>query len=194
MATSHPAPLDAHAIASKWVSSFGDALTRTDVDAATSHFHEQGWFRNLLSFGWDTSHHAGRSAIKAYLANTLAAAHIANVKLDTRPGYAPVVAKAGPGPEFVETFFTFETRKAHGLGVVKLHAPESGEEVAKAFLVVMMVTDWRGHEEVSGLRGVPGGHMLAWGDLIVEKRNEIENFPSVVIGECRNVCGSIGTD
>jgi hypothetical protein len=185
MAASHTSSLDADKIASKWVSAFGDALVRADVDATTSLFHEQGWFRNMLTFSWDWDSFSGHTAIKSYLSNTLAKAQISNVQLDTRHGYAPVAAKGGPGPELIDLLFTYETKTAHahGQGIVKLFPPAEEEGIAKAFLVIMMVTDWKGHEEMSYLRGVPDGHTLAWGDIAAKSRSAIESNPTAVIGK-----------
>ena len=187
MATSHPSSIDANKIASKWVHAFGDALERADVDTVASLFHEHGWFRNMLTLTWDWDYFSGHNAIKSYLANNLAKAQITNVQLDMRPGFAPCAAKVGPGPELVEVSFTYETRTAYGQAVVKLFPPTAEEEIAKALLVVMLVTDWKGHDEMSYLRGVPGGHTLAWRDVAAKRRAEIESNPTALIGMSQSI-------
>ena len=146
------------------MTAFGDALTQGNADAVASHIHEQGWFRDMLTFTWDMRSLTGHSTIKSYLADTLARAKILDVQLDTCRGFAPVVVKMGSGPELVETAFTFETAIAHGQGIVKLFTPVEEQCIAKAFLVVIMVSDWKGHEEMAYKHAVPDGHTLAWGN------------------------------
>ena len=99
------------------------------------------------------------------------------VQLDTCRGFAPVVVKMGPGPELVETAFTFETPIAHGQGIVKLFPPVDGQHVAKAYLVVIMVSGWKGHEEMAYEHAVPGGHTLARGTLLRKGALKLRTIP-----------------
>lgn len=178
-----PAALDAPAIATTWLTAFADALVHANVDAVASLVHEHGWFRDMLTFTWDMRSLSGHARIKSYLENTLAKAQISKVQLDTRPSFTPAVVKGGPGPELVELAFTFETPKAHGHGLVKLFPPGEGEQLPSAHLVVIMIKDWQGHEEMLYETGVPNGHTLGWADIAEQRRAEIERDPVAVIGE-----------
>ena len=56
--------LDAERIAQEWLSDFGAALDRRDVDAAARLFAADGWWRDLLALTWDLRSLHGADAIR----------------------------------------------------------------------------------------------------------------------------------
>ena len=49
--------------------------------------------------------------------------------------------------------------------------------------MMMMLNEWKGHEEKGCETECPGGHTLAWEDVVKMRREEVEKEPDVVIGE-----------
>ena len=178
--------------AERWVTELSNALTSADVSALLSLLQPSAWFRDLLVFTWDIRSTKGHNDIRAYLLNTLPKANISGVKLDLREGLRPRLEELGNGMGIVDVAFTFETPRAHGRGCAKALVPldSQGEangadagpsNLMKAMCVMFMVNDWKGYEEINYETKLPGGHTLAWQELINQKREEVEKDPQVVI-------------
>jgi hypothetical protein len=170
---------DSPAIAAAWLQAFGNALAANDVPGVVSCFTADGYLRDILVFTWRNRTLAGRERINAYLNDTLKAAAITTVQLDTRAHLNPEYRLVTHAESGVSSGFTFETHVGHGDGYFSLVQDAVG--VWKALLVFVRLADIRGHEEAAPEKGVYGGHTLAWHDLDRERRAEIERNPHVLI-------------
>ncbi|CDO71326.1 hypothetical protein BN946_scf184908.g84 [Trametes cinnabarina] len=172
-------------VAFTWTAHLASALQSGNDETAGGLFLSDGWLRDLLVFGWDIRALEGRDRIHSYLHDTLQHAQITHTTLSDDPH---LTAQTSYIPQMhtidVELAFTFECRKGHGRGYARLLPDQDG--TFKAFSVMMMLDDIRGHEELKTLplrdelTGVPGRSMqneyAAW----VEK---VETKPYVVIGQ-----------
>ena len=191
--------------AERWLASLNTALTSADVDGLLSILEPTAWFRDLLVFTWDIRSSKGHDNIRTYLLDTLPKAHISDVKLDLRDGLKPRFQDIASGMRSVDVAFTFETPKAYGRGNAKVFVPSEGESrngvvngnavngnaangagALKAISVMMMLSDWKGHEEMGFETSPPGGHTLAWEDVARQRREEVEKDPAVVISRRRS--------
>src|SRR5215472_14296342 len=66
---------------SDWLSGFGAALERRDVEAASAMFAEESYWRDLVAFTWNIKTAEGRGAIAAMLKATVAKAKPASWRL-----------------------------------------------------------------------------------------------------------------
>ncbi|KAF7362792.1 Flavin-binding monooxygenase [Mycena venus] len=167
-------------IATSWLNSFGEYLAAGDVPGTTSCFiPTQCYLRDVLVFTWNNRTLIGHERIADYLKDTLKAASITQVKLDTRANLSPQFGPITHAASGVSSGFTFETAVGPGQGYFGLVENEAGEW--KALYVFTTLTDIRGHEESGAETGVYGGHTLAWHDVHRERREAIERDPHVLI-------------
>ncbi|EJC98982.1 dimethylaniline monooxygenase [Fomitiporia mediterranea MF3/22] len=166
--------------ASSWISAFGEAISQANIDAVLNCLDPSCWFRDLLVFNPSLETRHGHDAIRAHLQPVLGQAKVLNVVLDTNPHGRPQEAHFGPETPIITTAFDFETPRALGKGFTRLYYPKNGE-TPKALAVMMMVNDWKGHEEAGNESGVYDGHNLSWGEVYRQRREEVENDPQVVV-------------
>jgi len=170
---------DPRHIALNWLAHYAAAITAGDVVATTDTFLPHGWFRDVLTFTWNTRSLEGPARIAGYLKDKLKTGYITDLKhyedLHVKPAFFP----AGPH-QGVEVSFSFETPVAHGRGLARLMEDDNGDW--KAMSVCMFVTDLRGYEETKYELGIYGGHTLAWADVQAERRAKVESDPQVLIG------------
>ncbi|KAJ7852828.1 FAD/NAD-P-binding domain-containing protein [Mycena olivaceomarginata] len=171
--------VDACAIATSWLKSFGEALEAGDLAGAISCFAPDGYLRDVLTFTWKNRTLAGHAHIAAYMKDTLKPASITQVKLDTRANLTPEFGHITHAASGVSSGFTFETAVGPGQGYFSLVKNEAGGW--KALMVFVTLADIRGHEESGPEKGVYGGHTLAWHDVHRERREAIETNPHVLI-------------
>jgi hypothetical protein len=170
---------DLFSIASDWLKNFATYLESSDSENIGSCFLPNGWFRDVLTFTWNNRSLEGRDKISSYLRSTLAAAKISDVKLDNRTSLSPEFGHVTPSAEGVSSGFTFTTAVAVGQGYFRLLRDEGGEW--KALYVFMAVNDLKGFEEKGREEGIYEGHTLAWEDVHMERRRQIEENPHVLI-------------
>lgn len=174
-----------YALATAWVSAVNDALARTDVDAFTACIAPDGWLRDILVFRPSLETRRGHALIKDHLANTFANAGVGRLSLDDNPFGRPKTGGFGLDWPVVEAAFDFETPRAIGKGHVRILKPKDGEETPKspqALMIVMMVSEWKGHEELDHEEGVYDGHKLSWSEVRARRIAETERDPYVLIG------------
>ncbi|KAJ7288604.1 FAD/NAD-P-binding domain-containing protein [Mycena rebaudengoi] len=171
--------IDPNAVASTWLHQFGRFLSSRNVKGATQLFLPAGYLRDVLVFTWNNRTLAGHSKIAGYLADTLKATAISDVKLDTRAKLVPELGNVTPLHSGVSSGFTFNTSVGTGQGYFGLVKDDNGEW--KALTVLMTLVDIRGHEEAGAEKGVYGGHTLAWHDIKGERHRKIEEDPHVLI-------------
>jgi hypothetical protein len=166
-------------IASEWLRNFSAYLESADSENIASCFLPDGWFRDVLTFTWNNRSLEGREKISSYLRDTLAPAKVSDIKLDDRPGLSPQFGHVTPSADGVSSGFTFTTALGIGHGYFRLLRDERGEW--KALCVFMAVKDLKGFEEKGPEEGVYGGHTLAWEDVHMERRKQVEENPHVLI-------------
>ncbi|THH07266.1 hypothetical protein EW145_g3496 [Phellinidium pouzarii] len=139
-----------------------------------------GWFRDLLVFtpGLESRH--GHASIRSHLKDTLGQAQLVNFKLDDNIFGQPHASGLGPDTPVIEAAFTFETPRALGKGYVRILYPHDGE-TPKAMMMMMMVSDWKGHEEIIYESGVYDEHNVSWGEIRAQRHAEIEKDPFVIV-------------
>ncbi|KAI0750653.1 dimethylaniline monooxygenase (N-oxide-forming) [Daedaleopsis nitida] len=141
---------DSHSIASSWLAALTSAITSGDIDALSTLFLPDGWLRDLLVFTWDLRSLEGREKIRAFLSPTLSEAQVSSIKLDADVNLAPRSSFiAQLQAHDVEFGITFECRRGHGRGYVRLLPDAVGEY--KALTVLMMLSDLHGYEETNTL-------------------------------------------
>lgn len=172
---------DARDIATRWLAGYAHHVCSGDVDGTVSSFLPDGWLRDILTFTWDNRSLAGRAKISAYLSGTLASTHIADVKLDERPGLQPEFVPLSPSSSAIGAGFTFTSSVARGQGYFRLLFDDTDGEW-RALTVLMMVDDLKGHEEAGPEEGIYGGHTLSWEEVNRTRRAKIEDNPHVIIG------------
>ena len=111
---------------------------------------------------------------------------ISNLKLEDSPEGRPQKGQLGMKP-MVQAVFKFETPRALGTGFVLIPFDAEAElredSPPKASLLFMMVSDWKGHNELGFESGLYDGHNLSWEDVRKERRDAIEGDPAVIISE-----------
>jgi putative flavoprotein involved in K+ transport len=126
--------------AERWLREFDAALAAGSPDAAATLFHEDGFWRDLVSFTWTLCTMEGRDAIARMLRATLAG---------TRPGGWRLEGEPVEANGTVEAWLRFETAVGRGRGVLRLRQ-------GKAWVLMTMLAELRGHEEPAGDRRAPG--------------------------------------
>ncbi len=119
---------------SKWLTVFGEALKRGDVESAAGMFAEESYWRDLVAFTWNIKTAEGREAIAAMLESTLASARPESLHLD---------ADASEAGGVTEGWFTFETHVARGHGHIRLKGD-------KCWTLLTAMSELKGHEEKVG--------------------------------------------
>ncbi|RWB67306.1 NAD(P)/FAD-dependent oxidoreductase [Mesorhizobium sp.] len=97
--------------AATWLASFGRALEAGEIEAVTSLFVDDCYWRDLLSFTWNVKTMEGQAAIREMLTATLAPA---------QPSHWRLSGEASADDGVVEAWFTFETAVARGEGILRL--------------------------------------------------------------------------
>ncbi|KAJ7091724.1 FAD/NAD-P-binding domain-containing protein [Mycena crocata] len=161
---------DYPAIASSWLHTF--VQPHASPRRAT-------YLRDVLTFTWKNRTLRGKARIAAYLKDTLKAASVSDVEVDTRLHLTPQFVPITHAVSGISSGFTFETAVGHGQGYVSLVENEAGEWMA--LIVFTTLADIRGYEEAGPEKGIYGGHTLAWHDINRTRREEIESNPHVLI-------------
>jgi putative flavoprotein involved in K+ transport len=95
----------------RWLTKWANALAAGDVDAATAVFHDESYWRDLVSFTWNIVTVEGREQVADLLRATLE---------HTKPRAIAIEGEAADAGGIIEGWFTFETEVARGRGHVRL--------------------------------------------------------------------------
>jgi putative flavoprotein involved in K+ transport len=128
-----------HATAS-WLEDFGAALKRHDPDAVAALFHEDCYWRDLVSFTWNIKTMEGQAQVRDMLAARLA---------DTAPGNWRLDGEATEADGVTDAWVTFDTSVARGRGHLRL-------KDGRAWTLLTAMTELKGHEEKTGTRRIKG--------------------------------------
>ena len=126
--------------ASTWLSDFGAALGKRDLDAASALFEDDCYWRDLVSFTWNICTQEGPAAVRDMLAARLA---------DVAPGNFTLEGDATEADGVTDAWFTFDTRLSHGRGHLRLKG-------GKAWTLLTSMVELKGFEEKKGTRRIKG--------------------------------------
>src|SRR5262249_49286712 len=121
-------------ICAAWIEKLNSALVASDAAGAAALFGEECYWRDLIALTWNIRTVEGRDAIAAMLKATIPAVHPFNFKISED-------AREFQG--FVETWFTFETAQARGIGHLRL-------KNGTGFTILTTMTELKGFEERKG--------------------------------------------
>ncbi len=116
---------------SDWLTEFGAALERGDIDAATAMFADESYWRDLVSFTWNIKTVEGRDEIADMLG-----AQLEHVK----PSGFTIVGEATEVDGVTDGWFDFETAVARGHGHVRLRG-------GQCWTLLTTMVELKGHEE-----------------------------------------------
>lgn len=119
---------------SNWLSSLDSALSNNDIDAALALFHDDSYWRDLVSFTWNIKTSEGAEDIRNMLEATLK---------HTKPGNWTRDGDATEADGIVESWITFETAAARGKGHLRL-------KDGKCFTLLTTCRELKGFEEQNG--------------------------------------------
>jgi cation diffusion facilitator CzcD-associated flavoprotein CzcO len=125
-------PAELRRLAETWLAALAGMLATQDAARVPALLHEDGYWRDLLTFGWQFKTLHGVDAIQAWLrqADVVTTAH------EFRIDEAPFVSAIGEHSETLEFFFTFATEIAHGRGFVRLAADARAPAGAVAYTLL----------------------------------------------------------
>lgn len=127
---------DSKAEAAALLAEFGEALVRSDIDAAAQLFADDGYWRDLVALTWNIKTMAGREAIRQMLSSCLPGAAPQGWELAGQEGIAP---RDG----IHESWITFETRQAWCSGLIRIRD-------GKIWTLLTTARALKGHEERQG--------------------------------------------
>ena len=135
---------------------FGAALERGDIAAATACFQDDSYWRDLVTFTWNIHTCEGKDQIAAMLGAQLAA---------TKPSGWRIADDEAAGADggVTTAWIQFETAVARGFGLIRLRD-------GKIWTLLTTMVELKGHEEHKGFtrplgaKHGAGKHRLSWKD------------------------------
>ena len=120
-----------------FLTEFGDALAAGDIDRATGMFHNDCYWRDLVTFTWNIKTMEGHAEVADMLRHQLAASKPSNWRI--AQGETP--AEDGG---IITAWITFETALARGYGLIRL-------KDGKIFTLLTSMVELKGFEEPVGI-------------------------------------------
>lgn len=151
-------------IAETWLAKFNEALRERDYPRASSMMHADGYWRDLLTFGWDFRNLHGIDNIRTWLAE----AFDLNVADNFRLEGEPAIGAMGEHDKTLEFFFTFDTGIAHGRGYARLVENTNLPGSVKAFTILTAMKELKKYPQ-------PTARNRSRDDLRMKSR-ELENW------------------
>jgi cation diffusion facilitator CzcD-associated flavoprotein CzcO len=174
-------PAEQHRIAEAWLAKFNEALRQRDYARVAAMMHADGYWRDLLTFGWDFRTLHGVDDVRAWLAE----AFNSNPADDFRLEGEPTIGAMGEHKKTLEFFFGFETDIARGRGYARLvaDAPDS----LKAFTLLTTMRELKKFPQATARNRLREDLRLSsrglenWCDRRNEARQFKDHDPEVVI-------------
>ncbi|KAL4934725.1 putative flavin-binding monooxygenase [Aspergillus undulatus] len=182
----HRAP-EPRSIAQQWITEFEILLRTADYTNLPQLFHEESWWRDLLTLTWDFRSIHNLSGIRDFVAQNQPRAQLSAFRLQHEGQCQPKLGHPAPELTWISTIFFFETAIGRGSGVLRLTQDKDG--VWKAFAIYTSLQELKGSEEPVGSRRaygttetMPGG--LSRGTWIERRKRQIlfdEEEPTTLI-------------
>ena len=122
-----------------WLAALSGALARRDYRRVAGMMHGDGYWRDLLTFGWEFRTLHGIEAVRAWLPGAFDRHCISDVRLD---GDCAIGSMLEYRPT-LEFFFRFETEMAHGRGYARLLAEPDAPDGPKALTLLTAMQEWK---------------------------------------------------
>jgi len=151
-------------IARTWLAEFGETLRHRDYARAALMIHPDGYWRDLLTFGWIFKTLHGIEDVEAWLTETFDANRAYDFCLEGEPQ----IGALGDYSVTLQFFFKFETGTALGRGFVRLVEDPNPPNNVKAFTVLTAMSALKAFPEATG-RKRPRADLRA-------TSNELENW------------------
>ena len=170
-------------IARAWLTEFGEALRHRDYARVALMIHPDGYWRDLLTFGWIFKTLHGTEDIEAWLTETFDANWAHDFSLEGEPQ----IGAFGDYSVTLQFFFKFETETALGRGFVRLVESPNAPNNVKAFTVLTAMSAFKAFPEATG-RKRPRADLRSASNQLenwLDRRNMAREFtrkdPDVII-------------
>jgi cation diffusion facilitator CzcD-associated flavoprotein CzcO len=129
---SDASPERQHRIAENFLATLEATLADGDYARIADLMHADGYWRDLLTFGWEFKNCHGRDEIRTWLVEVFPTTPARGFRLEGEPAIGAI----GEHRPTLEFFFRFETGIAHGRGFVRLVEDADAPEMPKAFTLL----------------------------------------------------------
>jgi cation diffusion facilitator CzcD-associated flavoprotein CzcO len=144
---------EAGAIFANWLEGFAVALETGDAEGLAERFISDGYWRDILTFGWEFRTFSGPPEIRA-AAGSLPQARPRSVRV-ARERIAPRLVKRAGRP-VVEAYFDFDTEVGRSSAFVRLLLDDADPAASRAWLLLTALQELHGFEEQVGARRPSG--------------------------------------
>ncbi|AYJ51261.1 flavin-containing monooxygenase [Rhodococcus sp. P1Y] len=172
--------VDPKAIAEEWIRGFTTAVAGRDSAAAAVLFQADGWWRDLLIFGWDLRSVHGIENIGMHLAEGPDHGQVRFFM----PDEANLVEVGDD--RWIQAVITIDSELARGRGVLRL--TQTGDDTSwKAWTLLTAMEELVGYEESAGARrprgGAQGADRMArnWQDARLAQQEFNDSEPQVLV-------------
>ena len=131
--------------AQHWLDEFAAAVQARDVAAVADLFLPDGLWRDVLALTWLIGTESGRGAIEAMLQARLPVAQPRDFRFPTHRTPPRWVSRAGR--DCIEAIFEFDTVFGPSSGVVRLVTDATSPTRLRAWMILTVLNELRGHEE-----------------------------------------------
>ncbi len=131
-----------------WLAAFQNALAARDGGALKSLFVADSYWRDVLSFTWGIETVEGADAVAESLQACAPRVRPYGFEIDRRRTPPRRVTRAGTAA--IEAIFRFETAEGSGSGVLRLVPDASSGGALKAWTLLTVLEEIKGHEERLG--------------------------------------------
>ncbi len=132
----------------KWLAALQGALAARDGDALEGLFVPESYWRDVLSFTWGIGTVTGVDAVARSLQANAPRVRPCGFEIDGRRTPPRRVTRAGITA--IEAIFRFETAEGRGSGVLRLVPDASNGGAPKAWTLLTVLEEIKGHEERPG--------------------------------------------
>jgi pyridine nucleotide-disulfide oxidoreductase len=168
-----------------WLAAFQNALAARDDDALKSLFAADCYWRDVLSFTWAIETVTGADVIAESL--LAAAPHVRPRGFEIDPPRTPPRRVTRAATPAIEAIFRFETTEGRGSGVLRLVPDASSGGTPKAWTLLTVLEELKGHEERPG-RWRPQGKVYSrdfhgpnWLDERISAAAYADRDPTVLV-------------
>jgi cation diffusion facilitator CzcD-associated flavoprotein CzcO len=145
---------DPTALVEVWLTAYQAAVQQADASALTALLLPDSHWRDVLALTWSLRTTSGAAAIAPLL---LDAAHRAGMgPLRVAAGRTPPRRVTRAGESSIEAILSFETEQGRCEAVLRLRSETPRGEMHKAWSLVTVLDELKGHEEATGKRRPTG--------------------------------------